>query len=231
MVAQNLLLSALPSELRESLLSHLQNVTLERGQCIYEPNQRITNLYFPLSCVFSMIIRMSDGRTAEAGIIGSREIVGVNAFLGGKISQATYIVQVPGDALEIDVNIMIEEFNRNEQMRDIMLRYVQVFIAQISQTAACNSLHPVEQRLARWLLEVQDRIQQKNLRLTQEFIADMLGTRRSGVTQTAQKLQARELIRYHRGNIEILDLPKLEASSCECFRTIKQQYDRLFNCY
>lgn len=231
MIVQNRLLNTLSSKLHESLSPHLQAVTLERGQCIYEPNQAITDLYFPLSCVISMIITMNDGRTAEAGILGSREMVGINAFLGDKTTQATYIAQIPGDALKIDVNIMIEKTNRNEEMRQILLRYVQVFIAQISQTAACNNLHSVEQRLARWLLEVQDRIQQKNLKLTQEFVAEMLGARRSRVTQTAQKLQEKELIRYHRGNIEILDLPQLEAASCECFRTIKQQYDCLFNQY
>lgn len=201
---------------------------MERGQRLHEPNEPIADLYFPLDCALSITIAMSDGRTAETGIIGKREVIGVNAFMGGReTTQTTYIVQVAGSAMKIDANLLLEEFDRNKQMRDLMLRYTQAFIAQISQTTACNSLHNVEQRLARWLLEVQDRIENNNLKLTQEFIAEMLGVRRSGVTQTAQKLQENGLIRYHRGNVEILDLQGLEACSCECFKTVKQEYDRL----
>lgn len=228
MAVQNRLLNALAPETYATLLPHLHPVTLERGHHLYEPNEPITHLYFPLNCVFSVIITLSDGKTIETGIAGNREMIAVDAFLSGETTQMIYMVQVAGDALRIDANIMLAEFNRNQQLRSVILRYIQVFIAQISQTAACNSLHPVEQRLARWLLEVQDRVEQNHLKLTQEFIADMLGMRRPGVTQTAQSLQERGLIRYHRGNVEILDLPGLEACSCECFRTIKQQYERLF---
>jgi CRP-like cAMP-binding protein len=228
MVAENLLLNALAPELYESLLPHLHQVTLTQGHRIYEPNEPITDLYFPLNCAISIVVTMHDGRTAEIGIAGNRELVGINAFLGGNTAQMTYMVQLPGDALRIDANIIVKEFNRNQQMQTIILRYIQAFIAQVSQNAACNGLHQTEQRLARWLLEVQDRVEQNHFKLTQEFMADMLGTRRSGVTQTAQKLQENGLIRYHRGKLEILDLPGLEACSCECFRTIKHQYDRLF---
>jgi CRP-like cAMP-binding protein len=122
---------------------------------------------------------------------------------------------------------MLEEFDRNKDLRDELLRYTQAFIAQISQTTACNRLHTLEQRLARWLLEVQDRVESNQIRLTQEFIADMLGVRRAGVTQAAQKLQDSGIIRYARGNVDILDLQRLEAGACECFRVIKDEYDRL----
>jgi CRP-like cAMP-binding protein len=228
MAAQNQLLNALPHALYEKIAPDLKRIPLERGHHLHEPNEPIADLYFPLDCAVSITITTSDGRTAETGIIGKREVIGVNAFMGGnETTQTTYIVQVAGSAMKIAADRLLEEFDRNKQMRDVMLRYTQAFIAQISQTTACNSLHNVEQRLARWLLEVQDRIEQNNLKLTQEFIATMLGVHRSGVTQTAQKLQENGLIRYHRGNVEILDLPGLQACSCECFKTVKKEYDRL----
>ncbi|MEC4816793.1 MAG: Crp/Fnr family transcriptional regulator [Scytonema sp. PMC 1069.18] len=228
MAAQNCLLDALPHKLYEKLIPYLRRVTLERGQRLHEPNEPIIDLYFPLDCVLSITITMNDGRTAETGIIGKREVIGVNAFMGDReTTQTTYIVQVAGSAMKIDAKVLLNEFDCNKQMRDVMLRYTQAFIAQLSQTTACNSLHNVEQRLARWLLEVRDRVEQNNLTLTQEFIAEMLGVRRSSVTQTAQKLQENSLIRYHRGNVEILDLQGLENYSCECFKTVKQEYDRL----
>lgn len=129
--------------------------------------------------------------------------------------------------MKIDAQVMRQEFKRNGELHDLLLRYTQAFLAQVSQTAACNSLHTLEQRLPRWLLETQERIHSDYLPLTQEFIATMLGVRRAGVTQTAQKLQERKLIHYRRGNVQILNQSGLEASACECFKRIKTEYDRL----
>lgn len=228
MGAQNRLLDSLSHELYEKLAPNLKQISLERGQRLHEPNEPITELYFPLDCALSITITLSDGSTAETGIVGKREVIGINAFMGGReTTQTTYIVQVAGNAMKLDAKVLLKEFDCNKEMRDIMLRYTQAFIAQISQTTACNSLHNIEQRLARWMLEVQDRMEQNQLKLTHEFIADMLGVRRSGVTQAAQKLQEKGLIRYQRGNVEILDLQGLKACSCECFETVKQEYDRL----
>lgn len=228
MAAQNHLLDALPYELYESITPALSQVTLEQGQRLHEPGELITDLYFPLDCALSITTTMSDGSTTETGIVGKREVIGINAFMGGReTTQTAYVVQVAGSAMRIRANVLLKEFDRNKQMRDVMLRYTQAFIAQISQTTACNRLHTIEQRMARWLLEVQDRVEQTNLKLTQEYMAHMLGVRRSGVTQTAQKLQENGLIRYHRGSVEILDLQGLEAYACECFNTVKQEYDRL----
>lgn len=154
--------------------------------------------------------------------------IGINAFMGGReTTQTTYIVQIPGSALKIDAQILREEFDRNKDLRAVMLRYTQAFIAQISQTTACNSLHKLDQRLARWLLEVHDRLEKDELSLTQEFIAEMLGVRRAGVTQTVQQLQGEGLIRYQRGHVHILNRLGLEAFACECFQTVKHEYDRL----
>lgn len=228
MAPQNHLLNALPRSLYEKLEPHLKLVHLERGQRIHEPNAPIADLYFPLDCALSITLSMLNGDTAETGIIGKREVLGINAFMGGReTTQTTYIVQVAGSALRLDAKVLLDEFNTNKEMRDVMLLYTQAFIAQISQTTACNTLHSMEQRFARWLLEVQDRMEQPTLQLTQEFIAEMIGVRRAGVTQTAQKFQEAGLIRYRRGTVEILDLPGLETSACECFRMVKDEYDRL----
>ena len=228
MALQNHLLNALPRTLYEKLDPHLKLVHLERGQRIHEPDAPIAELYFPLDCALSITLSMMNGDTAETGIVGKREVIGINAFMGGReTTQTTYIVQIAGSALRLDAKVLLDEFDTNKEMRAVMLLYTQAFIAQISQTTACNSLHKLEQRFARWLLEVQDRMEQPTLKLTQEFIAQMIGVRRSGVTQTAQKFQDAGLIRYRRGNVEILDLPGLEASACECFKTVKDEYDRL----
>lgn len=228
MISKNLLLSVLPEALSEKLAPALKPVLLKLGDRLHEPGETIDRLYFPLDCVLSITLTMSDGTTAETGLVGKREVIGINAFMGGReTTHTTYIVQHSGNAMKIDARVLREEFDRNKDLRDIMLRYTQAFIAQISQTTACNSLHRLEKRLARWLLEVHDRVEGDELNLTQEFIANMLGVRRAGVTQTAQKLQEDGLILYKRGRVHILDRPGLEAYSCECFHTLKDEYDRL----
>lgn len=228
MTVENYLLAAMPRELYDKLAPNLKRVSLQRGDMLHYPGEIIEDLYFPIDCALSITMTMNDGRTAETGIVGKREAIGINAFMGGsETTQTTYIVQVAGSAFKIDARPLLEEFDRNKDLRDVLLPYTQAFIAQISQTTACNRLHTLEQRLARWLLEVQDRVESNDIRLTQEFIADMLGVRRAGVTQAAQKLQDSGLIRYTRGHVDILDLQGLEAGACECFRVVKDEYDRL----
>lgn len=228
MTVQNRLLSTMPQALFDKLAPNLKQVSLQRGVRLHEPGEVIQDFYFPLDCVLSITITTQAGSTAETGLVGKREVIGINAFMGGReTTQTTYIVQIAGSAMKIDARILREEFDRNQDLRNIMLRYTQAFIAQLSQTTACNSLHRLEPRLARWLLEVHDRVEGDTLALTQEFIADMLGVRRAGVTQTAQQLQEEGLIRYHRGHVEVLNRPGLEACSCECFHVLKDEYDRL----
>ncbi|MEC4814936.1 MAG: Crp/Fnr family transcriptional regulator [Scytonema sp. PMC 1069.18] len=172
---------------------------------------------------------MNDGITAETAVVGRYGVVGINALMGGsETTQTEYMVQIAGSAFKANARSLREEFNCNQELRDVLLRYNQAFIAQISQTAACNCLHTIEQRFARWLLEVQDRISLDELRLTQQFISDMLGVRRAGVTQAAQKLQEKGLIQYRRGLVKILDIQGLEETSCECFRIVKNEHERLF---
>ena len=228
MTAKNHLLAALPREVYEKFAPSLKYVSLERGKILHHPGEVIQDLYFPIDCAISITITMSDGSTTETGIIGNREVVGVNAFMGGReTTQTEYIVQIAGSAMKIDAQTLRSEFDCNQELREVLLRYTQALIAHISQTTACNRLHALEQRFARWLLEAQSRVENDELKLTQEFLGHMLGVRRAGVTQAAQKLQESRIIRYRRGHIDILDQRGLEAASCECFTTVRDEYDRL----
>lgn len=228
MTAKNRLLAALSGEVYEKLAPNLKQLSLEQGKILHLPGETIRDVYFPLDCLLSITITMKDGSTAETGIIGNREMLGVNAFMGGReTTQTEYIVQVAGTAMKLEAAVLHDVFDRSKELRDLLLRYTQALIAQISQTTACNRLHVLEQRFARWLLEAQDRLETDKLLLTHEFLGDMLGVRRAGVTQAAQKLQEKGLIRYSRGCVHIIDKPGLEAAACECFKTVGDEYNRL----
>ena len=221
---KNLLLVHLPGEVYDRIEPDLKPVSLERGEVLHRPGEPIRDLYFPTTCMISITVR----RTVEVGAIGRREVVGINAFMGGhETTQTEYIVKLPGEGMKIAADPLKTEFNRNSQLRDLLLKYTQAMIAQISQNVACNRLHDINQRLARWLLEVSDRMQSHTFPLTQEFMAEMLGVRRPGVTETAVKLKDMGLIEYSRGHIEITDLKALENMSCECYIVLKDEYDRL----
>ena len=228
MTPENHILTALPVEVLDRLAPYLAQVTLEKGEIIQYPGDPVTHLYFPIDCLCSITITMEDGAVAEVGMVGIWDVFGISAFLGSReTAQTDASVQVPGRALKIEAQVVRQAFNQNAVLRDVLLRYTQAFMAQVAQTAACNALHSLEQRLPRWLLEAQWQLKSDDLPLTQEFLATMLGVRRAGVTQTAQKLQERKLIQYRRGNVRILNQSGLEATGCECFRTIQAQYKRL----
>lgn len=228
MTAQNVLLAALSGEVRERLGPYTRAVDLKLGDILHRPGQAIHEVYFPLDCLISVTVTMAEARTAEAGIVGSREMVGLNAFMGGReTTQTEYICQAPGTAVRIDAEPFLGEFDRVKAVRDVMLRYTQAYIAQLSQNVACNRLHTIEQRMARWLLECRDRLKSDDLNTTHEFISHMLGVRRPGVTEMAAELQGRGLIDYGRKRIRVVDPAGLEAVSCECFRVIRDEYDRL----
>jgi len=201
---------------------------LVRGEIVHEPGEDIRELYFPTTCMISVTVTTRDGRTVEAGAIGSREVVGINAFMGGReTTQTEYIVQISGNALRIATQPLKIEFDRNTEMRAVMLRYTQAFVAQISQNVACNRLHTTEQRFARWLLEVCDRVRSDGFDLTHEFMAEMLGIRRASITDAARRLKGDGIIEYGQGRVKITDLPALENTSCECYAALKEEYDRL----
>lgn len=225
---KNQLLKALSPELRQILISHWKYTTLEQGTVLHRPSEPINAVYFPLSCLLSITITMSDGRTAETGLIGNRGVLGINAFIDQQATtQTEYVVQVAGEAVQLEAAVAYKLFQEHSELRKIILGYNQVFIAQISQTTACNRLHSLEQRLARWLLEAEDGLNTTYIPLTHRFVAEMLGVRRAGVTEAAQKLQKLGSIQYRHGNIQILDRTLLESAACECFRVAKNEYDRL----
>lgn len=223
----NRILKALPPEEYERLVAHLEPVEMLLGEVLYRPNEPITHVYFPNRGTVSVICTFEDGKSVEAGMVGNEGMFGVCVFLGSVTSPLEAIVQLPGNALRMRADVLRAEFKRGEHLQDLLLRYTQGFIIQIAQTAACNRAHPIDGRLARWLLMCQDRAQTSDLQLTHEFIAVMLGTRRAGVSEAAAKLQDDKLIRYRRGNVSILDRQKLETHSCECYRIVRREFDRL----
>jgi CRP-like cAMP-binding protein len=225
--ARNLLLCALPPAEIEHLLPHLQPVTFGLGQVVYEPAERLEYCYFPIDSVVSLLYTMQDGTTAEMGLVGHEGVLGVALFLGGESTCSRAIVPVAGIALRLAAKILQEEFTHSRPLQLLLLRYTQTLLTQISQTAVCNRLHSVEQRLCRWLLLCHDRKNRSDLLMTQELIANMLGGRRESVTVAAGHLQDAGLIHYCRGHIRILDRVGLEAAACECYRIVEDESDRL----
>ncbi len=226
--AQNYLLSLLQVEEYRQLRSHFQYVDFKLGDVVYDFAEHQCHVYFPTSCVVSLLYTTEDGSTAEVGLTGNDGAVGVGLLLGGEIATNRAVVQVAGGAFKINAFIARKEFARGRSFQTLLLRYTQALITQISQTAVCNRLHSMEKRLCRWLLLSHDRVRSDDLLMTQEFISNMLGGRRESVTVAAGRLQDAELIYYARGHIRILDRSGLEAGACECYRIVKSEVDRLF---
>ncbi|HEX8475239.1 MAG TPA: Crp/Fnr family transcriptional regulator [Pyrinomonadaceae bacterium] len=223
----NQILKQLPPEEYERLLPHLEPVTLTLGDVLHYPQDPVSHVFFPNSGTVSVIATFSDGGGVEVGLVGNEGMFGINVVLGSVTTPHEAIVQLPGDGLRASSDALRQEFKQGGQLHDLLLRYTQAFIVQIAQTAACNKMHPLDGRLARWLLMTCDRATGQDLELTHEFIADMLGTRRAGVTEAAGRLQDTGLIRYRRGRVTVLDRQGLEAASCECYPVVKKEFDRL----
>jgi CRP-like cAMP-binding protein len=224
---ENYLLSALPNGELGHLLPALQRVTFSLGDVVYESSASLEYVYFPTTSVVSLLYTMENGATAEMGLVGNDGIVGVALFLGGETTPNRAVVQIAGDAVRMKTKVLQAEFARGGPLQQVLLRYTQALITQISQTAVCNRLHSVVQRLCRWLLLSHDRVNSDHLPMTQEFISNMLGGRRESVTVAAGRLQSAGLIHYSRGHINILDRIGLEANACECYRIVKAELDRL----
>ncbi|MBW4536946.1 MAG: Crp/Fnr family transcriptional regulator [Pleurocapsa minor HA4230-MV1] len=223
----NQILAALPPAEYRRLASHLKQVNLISGEILLEPNEPIRKIYFPQRAMISLVSIMVDGSTTEIGLIGNEGMIGLTAILGGYSTTSRTIVQISGSALEVPAEVVLEEFQRGEKLQKLLLLYTQALLTQVSQSAACNRQHNIEERLARWLLSVQDCILKDELPLTQEFIANMLGTRRSGVTVAAGILQQAGIIRYSRGKITILSQQALEETACECYHLVQNEFIRL----
>lgn len=224
---KNQLLASLTGEEFERLLPHLKHVPLTLKETLCQAGDTMKYAYFPLSGMISMLSIQVDGASVEVGVIGSDGMLGLPIFLGSGISPNQAIVQVADGAMRVKANILRNEFKRAGPMQALLLRYTQAFFTQVSQSAACNRLHSLDQRLCRWLLVVHDRMESDHFRLTQEFISHMLGMRRAGVSEAAYILQQAELISYNHGKIHILHRKGLESRSCECYQIVKDMSARL----
>ena len=217
----NSVLAALPSRTYEALGTGLESVKLNFGEVLYEPGQTIRYVYFPNDCLVSLLTLVDDRFALEVGLVGYDGMVGMPLTLGSAISPVRALVQGAGTVLRMKEDRFRREFRRSVPLQRELYRYLNALMAQITQTAACNRFHVVEARLARWLLMTYDRVRSDEFRLTQEFLAHMLGVRRVGVTEAASALQRRKLIEYHRGMITILDHPGLEAAACTCYALVR----------
>lgn len=219
------------AELSEEEISHLSPELevreLPLGEQIYSSGGQLDYVCFPISCIVSLVYTMENGATAEMGLVGNDGMVGVALFMGGDTMPNRAVVQLGGTAIRMKAKTLKREFLRAGSLQRVLLRYTQALMTQISQTAVCNRLHSVEQRLSRWLLLCHDRAEGDELRMTQEFISNMLGGQRQSVTVAAGHLQDAGLIRYSRGHIQILDRATIERGVCECYRVVKAESDRL----
>lgn len=223
----NRLLAALPNDEYERLLPQLRQVSFSLGEVVYEFGGHLDYVYFPTTSIVSLLYTMENGASAEMGLTGNDGVVGIALFMGGGTMPNRAVVQSAGVAIRMKAKMLQDEFARGGKFQHLLLRYTQALITQISQTAVCNRLHSVEQQLCRWLLLSHDRVKADELIMTQELIADMLGVRREGVTVAAGRLQDTGAISYARGHIRILDRQKLEDTVCECYRVVKDEFDRL----
>jgi CRP-like cAMP-binding protein len=223
----NQILRALPEAERARLFPHLRFVPLPLGMVIYESGARLRHIYFPTDSIISLLYVLKNGASAEIAVVGREGAVGVSLFMGGETTPSRAVVQTAGGAYRLSGVRLKQEFDRHGQMLNILLRYTQALITQMAQTAVCNRHHALDQQLCRWLLLSLDRLETSELKMTQELIANMLGVRREGVTEAAGRLQAQGVIRYSRGRITVLDRPRLEKLSCECYRVVKIETERL----
>ncbi len=217
----NSLLAALPRKDYSRLRSRLKPVELTFGDVLYEPGETIRHIYFPSDSIVSLLTLVDHHKALEVGLVGREGMVGLPLALGIDISPVRALVQGGGTAMRMKSGAFRRAFSHSAPLQRELRRYTHGLMAQITQTAACNRFHVVEARLARWLLMTRDRVQSGQFRLTQEFLAHMLGVRRVGVTQAAGALQQRKLIRYSRGMIRILDHTGLEAAACSCYEIVR----------
>jgi CRP-like cAMP-binding protein len=224
----NHLLELLPDGERLRLESSMQRIPIEPHDMLYEPGEPMENVYFPLWGVVSLMTPLEDGSAVETAVVGNEGMVGVQAFLGGgSIGNAQAMGQIPGETLRMNADHFRAELDGGGKLRQVMFSYSQALFTQISQGVACNGVHSIQERCARWLLEAHDRAGSDEFLLTQEFLSDMLGVRRPSVTVAARTLQNAGVIQYRRGRITVLDREGLEEGSCECYRAIKDEYRRL----
>jgi CRP-like cAMP-binding protein len=226
-IQQNALLAALPEAVQQRLAPDLTLVDLPLGKVLYESGDERHHAYFPTDSIIASLCVLASGFSAETAMIGNEGMVGVALVMGGDSTPSRAIVQSAGHAFQLPRPALMVEFNRHEELQNLLLRYVQALITQTAQTVVCNRHHSIDQRLCRWLLLSLDRLPNNRLAMTQALIADMLGVRREGVTEAACKLQKKGVIEYHRGKINVIDRSGLERLSCECYAVVKAEIERL----
>ena len=226
---RNHLLAALPSADFERLVVHLEPVALKLGEVLYRPGGLMRHAYFPIDSIVSLHYVMESGASAEAAGVGNEGVVGISLYMGGDTTPSSAVVQTAGHAYRLESSLLKHEFGRGGPMQILLLRYTQALITQIAQTAACNRHHSVEQQLCRWLLLTLDRVDTRDLVMTQELVASMLGVRREGITEAAGALRQAGLIQYRRGHISVLDRDGLATRACECYAVVKKEMGRLLS--
>ena len=225
--SRNKILAAITESNYQNLFSQLQSVSLGQGQVIYEAQSPIDYVYFPETSVLSMLSTMEDGRTVEVGPVGHEGVIGLRLFLGAETTLDQVIVHVAGEAKRVRASVFKAAIVEGREIGEKLRRYTQMLLAMTGRSGACNKLHSTEQQLARWLLMMRDYVGDE-LALTHELIALTLGVRRAGVTEAANSFRNRAVIDYRRGHIQIVDAPGLESLACECYATVKKEYDALY---
>ena len=226
---QNHLLGALPTAEFERLVAHLKLVPMPLGEILYEPGEQLQHAYFPTTAIVSLHYVMESGASAETAGVGNEGVVGIALFMGGDTTPSSAVVKTAGHAYRLERKLLKQEFDRSGLLQRLLLRYTQALITQMTQTAACNRHHSVEQQLCCWLLSTLDRVPSHELIITQELVASMLGVRREGITEAAGNLQDAGFIRYRRGHITVLDRPGLETRACECYAVVRNELNRLLS--
>lgn len=224
---QNHLLASLPPDVQQRLFPHLEETPRPLGKVLYEAGDRMHHVYFPADCIVSLLYVMESGASAEISVVGNEGLVGISLFMGGESTSSRAVVQSGGSGYRLQRQRLVDEFHRHSELMSSVLRYTQALITQMAQTAVCNRHHSIDQQLCRWLLLSLDRLPTNHLIMTQELIANMLGVRREGVTEAAGRLQKLGVIEYRRGHITVIDRPRLEQLSCECYAVVKRETDRL----
>lgn len=226
---ENQLLAALSAEDYERISPQLELVPLKLGQVLYESGDVMKYVYFPVSAIVSLMYMTESGSSAEIAMVGYEGMIGIALFMGGNSTFGRAVVQHSGHAYRLKGQTLKNEFKSSVALQRILLIYTQALLTQMAQMAVCNRHHTIEQQLCRWLLWNLDRLPSNQVAITQELISRMLGVRREGVTEAAGKLQAAGLIQYSRGLITVVDRPRLEKSSCECYGEVRKEFDRLLS--
>ena len=224
---KNFLLGLLSSSDLKFLTPHLKSVHFEQQHVLFEAEEKISHVYFPTGAVVSLVVTLSTGEIIEAAMVGVDGVVGASAALDGKISLSRGIVQLGGEILVCDIDALKSAAMQSPKLLSLLIRHEQTVYAQAQQSAACFATHQVEARLCRWLLRARDLSESDNLPFTQEYLAEMLGVRRTSVTAVAHTLQEAGLIKYARGKIRIVNAKKLQESACECYGSVKAHYQKL----